>query len=90
MKDVQMIELKKKVVELESGKYMGISSMYNFRCDQNLGIRNVDRRQIRCACLTWLEMLKTPWDKELNNQAEPRYGINKRSLYWRSVKGYNN
>ena len=81
MKVVQMIELKKKVVELESGKYMGISSMYNFRCDQNLGIRNVDRRQIPCACLTWLEMLKTPWDKDLNDKHQPRYGVNDRCLY---------
>ena len=37
-KDVQMVGMKKKVVGLETGKYNGISSMYNFRCDPDLGI----------------------------------------------------
>ena len=30
-KDVQMVGMKKKVIDLETGEYMGISSMYNFR-----------------------------------------------------------
>ena len=33
MEDGQTIGLKKQVVGLEIYKYMGISSMYNFRCD---------------------------------------------------------
>ena len=37
MEDVQLIGLKKNVDGLESGKCIGISSMYNFRCDLDLG-----------------------------------------------------
>ena len=59
--------LKKKGVGLECGKYMGIFSMYNFRCDPNLKIGKVSCRRISCACLTCLEMLKIPWDKELDD-----------------------
>lgn len=42
MKDVQIVGLKKKDVKLVIGKYMGILSMYNLRCDLNLGIGKVD------------------------------------------------
>ena len=38
MEGVLMTRMKKKVVGLDNGKYMGISSMYNFRCDLDLGI----------------------------------------------------
>ena len=84
-KDVQMVGMKKKVVGLETGKYNGISSMYNFRCDPDLGIGKAACRRIPCACMPCLELLETPWDKELNDQSQPRYGINERSLYYVEV-----
>ena len=61
-KDVQMVEMKKKVIGLETGKYMGISSMYNFRYDPDLGIGKAACRRIPCACMTCLELLEI-WDK---------------------------
>ena len=64
-----MVGMEKKVVGLETGKYNGISSMCNFRCDPDLGIRKAACRRIPCAYLTCLEMLKTPWDKEFNDQS---------------------
>ena len=51
-KDVQMVGIKKKALGLETGKYNGISSMYNFRCDPDLGIEMAACRRIPCACLT--------------------------------------
>ena len=60
-----MTGMKKKVMGLDNGKYMGISSMYNFRCDPDLGIRKAACRRIPCACLPCLEILKLPWEKEL-------------------------
>ena len=60
MEGVHMIGIKKKVVGLDNGKYMGISSMYNFRCDLDLGIGKAACRRIPCACLTCLEILKSP------------------------------
>ena len=89
-KDVQMVGMKKKVVGLETGKYNGILSMYNFRCDPDLGIGKAACRRITCACMTYLKLLETPLDKELNNQSQPRYGINELCLYYRNFKGYNN
>ena len=81
-----MVGMDKKVVGLETGKYNGISSMYNFRCDPDLGIGKAACRRIPCACLTCLEMLKTPRDKELNDQSQLQYMINERCLYWRNFK----
>ena len=63
-----MIGLKKKDIGLESGKYMGISSMCNFRCDLDLGIGKVACRWIPCTCLTCLERLNPPLDKDLNDK----------------------
>ena len=60
MEDVQMVGLKKKVVGLESGNYMAISSMYNFKYDPDLGIGNTAHRWIPCASLICLEIQKTP------------------------------
>ena len=36
MENAQMVGLNMKSVGMYSGKYMGISSMYNFRCDPGL------------------------------------------------------
>ena len=69
---------------------MGMSSMYNFRCDPDLGDGKVTCRRIPCACLTCLKMLKIPWDKDLNDKEQPWYGVNKRYFYWRNFEGCNN
>ena len=84
-----MVGMKKKVVDLETGKYNGISSMYNFRCDPALGIGKASCRRTPCACMTCLELLETPRDKKLNDQSQPRYEINERCVYYRNFKGYN-
>ena len=90
MEDVQMIGLKKKVVGLESDKYMGISSMYNFRFDPGLGIGKAACKRIPCVCLSCLEILKIPWGTYLDNKEQPQYGVNEWYIYWRNFKGYNN
>ena len=69
-----MVGMKKEVVGLETGKYNGISYMYNVRCDPDLGIGKAACRRILCACITCLKLLETPWDKELDDQSQPRYG----------------
>ena len=63
MEGVHMIRIKKKVVGLDNGKYMWISSMYSFRCDPELGIGKAACRRIPCACLFCLEIINTPWEK---------------------------
>ena len=64
MDDAPMIVMKKRVTGLDNGKkYMGISSMYNFRCDPGLGIGKAACRRIPYACLFCLEILNTPWGK---------------------------
>ena len=60
MEGVHMIGMKKKVVSLDNGTYMGMSSMYNFRSDPDLGIGKAACRRIPCACLSYLEILNTP------------------------------
>ena len=58
-----MIGMKNKVVGLDNGKYMRISSMYNFRCNPDLGIGKAVCKRIPCACLSCLEILNTPGKK---------------------------
>ena len=83
-----MIGMKKKVLGLD--KYMGISSMYNFRCDPALGIEKMDCRRIPCACLSCLVILNTPWGIGIADTNQQRYGVNERYIYWRNFIGYNN
>ena len=51
--------------------------MYNFRRDPDLGIGKAACRRTPCVCMTFLELLETPWDKNINDQSQPRYGIKK-------------
>ena len=90
MEGVHMIGMKKKVVDLDNDKHIRISFMYNFRCDPDLGIGKADCRRISCACLFCLETLSTPWEKEIVDRDQPRYGVNERYMYWKNFKGYNN
>jgi len=60
MEGVLMTGMKNKVVGLDNGKYMGISSMYNFIRDLDLGIGKAACRRISCDCLFCLEILNTP------------------------------
>ena len=82
--------MKKKVVGLDNGKYMGISSMYNFRCDPDLGIGKAACRRIPFACLSCLEILNLHWEKGIIDREQQRYGVNERCIYWRNFTGYNN
>ena len=85
-----MIRIKKKVVGLDNGKYIGISSMYNFRCDPDLGIGKAACRRIPCACLTCLKILNSPLEKVIKDKEQPRYRVNERCVYWKKFKGCNN
>ena len=49
-----MITGLKKVIGMKSGKPMGISVMYNFMSDLDMGIKKIDIR-IPCACNGCLE-----------------------------------
>ena len=90
IKDIQIVGLKREVVGLDSGKYVGISSIFNFRCDPYLWIEKAACRRIPCAYLTCLEMIKTSWDIYLDNKEYSRYRINEWCIYWRNFKRYNN
>ena len=42
-------------------KLMGISAMYNFRTDPDLGIGKIAIRRIPCACDGCLDQLNSVW-----------------------------
>ena len=88
MQDVQMVRLKN-IVGLDTGKYIGISFMYKFRYDTDLGIGKTSCRRIPCAYLTCFKILKSRWDTYLNDKDQPRYGVNERFIYWKNFKGYS-
>ena len=68
IEDIQMIGIKKTGVGLESSKIVRISFMYNFRCDPDLGTGEVACRRISCVFLTYLELLNTTCDTDLDNK----------------------
>ena len=90
MEGVLMIGMKKKAVGLYNGKYMGISSMYNFSCDPDLCIGKAACRRIPCARMSCLDILNLTWEKGIVDRDKPRYGVNERCIYWRNFMGFNN
>ena len=84
-----IIGLKKMIIGLDTGKHIGISYMYNFRYDSDLGIGKTACRQVLCAYLICLKMLKLPWDVNNSDDGQPIYGVNKRCIYWKVFDGYN-
>ena len=55
----------KKVIGMKSGKLMGISALYNFRSDLDIGIERIDIRRIPCDCNSCLEQLYSVWKKRI-------------------------
>ena len=47
----------KKTIGMKNGKMMGISAIYNFRSDPDMGIGKIAIRRIPCACNGYLEQL---------------------------------
>ena len=45
-----MVEIKKESIGFMKGSRNEISSMYNIRCDFELGVGKADIRRITCAC----------------------------------------
>ena len=88
--EVYVVELKNKVVGLDIGKYIGISLMYIFRWDMDLGISNATCRLIPNTYLACLKMLRTFSDIKLNYEEQPRYGFNERFIYLIFSKGCHN
>ena len=52
---------KKKVIGMKSGKLMGISAIYNFRSDPDMGIGKIAMRKISCPCNGCLQQLDSVW-----------------------------
>ena len=55
--DICMVRFEREVVDIDTGKHMGISYMYSFRCDSDLGIGKSAYIRIPYACLICLENL---------------------------------
>ena len=53
----------------------------DFRYDPDLKIVKVTCRWIPCAYLTYLEILKLPWDVNNGAHDQPKYGVNKMCIY---------
>ena len=55
-------KIEKKLVGLNTSKYIGIPSIYNFRCNPDCIIGKMVCRRIYCACLIFVEIQKVPWN----------------------------
>ena len=52
---------------------MGISEMYNFRADHDLGIGKIAIKGIPCACDGYLDQLNSVWKERTIDGERPRY-----------------
>ena len=55
-----MVGIKKDSSVFRKGIRNGISSMYNIRCNPELGVGKADVRRIPCACSFCIEQLDLP------------------------------
>ena len=55
-----MVGIKKESSGFRKGIRNGISSMYNNKCNLELGVGKVDVRRIPCACSFCIEQLDLP------------------------------
>ena len=58
-----MVGIKKESSGFRKGIQNGISSMYNIRCDPELGVCKAAVSNIPCAFSFFIEQLDLPWDK---------------------------
>ena len=52
--------IKQESIGFRKGNRNGISSMYNIRCDPELGVDKAAVRRIPCSCLFCIEQLDLP------------------------------
>ena len=71
--DVTADGVKIKLVGLETGKFEGISSMYNIRTDPDLGPKRAMIRRFPCLCPGCVAKLLLPWEDGIDPQNQPRY-----------------
>ena len=72
-----MVGIKNESSGFRKGNRNGISSMYNIRCDLELGVGKAAVRRIPCAYSFWIEQLDLPWDKNEKDTSQKRYSTNK-------------
>ena len=63
----------KKVIGMKSGKLMGVSAVYNFRSDPDMGIGKITIKRISCACDGCLEQLYSVWKTGTVDKEQGRY-----------------
>ena len=73
-----MVEKKKEYIDFRKGNRNGISSMYNIRCDPDIGIGKVSLRRIPCACSFCIEKSEFSWDNNKEDSNYKRCGVNKK------------
>ena len=54
-------------------RLMGISAMYNFRADPDLGIGKTAIRRTLSACDSCLDQLSSVWKERTVDEEQPRY-----------------
>jgi hypothetical protein len=67
----------------------GISAMYNFRADPELGMHRVAVRRIPCACVPCIEQLERMWLPGVTPEEQPRYSRNSRCILFQIFDGLN-
>ena len=83
-----MVGIKKDSSVFRKGIRNGISSMYNIRCNPELGVGKADVRRIPCACSFCIEQLDLPQDKNEKDTSQKWYST-KNSLNCNIFEGLN-
>jgi hypothetical protein len=89
---VRFGSVKMKAVGFESSRgetRNGISAMYNFRADPDLGMHRIAVRRIPCACLPCIAQLERLWLPGVTAEEQPRYSRNSQCTYFGIFDGLN-
>ena len=62
--DIETTGITKQTIGFKKGNRNGISSMYNIRCEPDLGVGRAALRGILYACNSCIKLLELPWDKK--------------------------
>ena len=69
---------------------MGVSAIYNFRSDSDMGIEKIVIRSIPCACNGYLEQLDSVWKTGTIDKKQGRYKTSDRCEMKAIFDGLNN
>ena len=72
-----MIGINKEGLGFSKGNRNGISSIYNIRCDPDIGVGKVAVRRISFTCISSIKQFELPCNNTIKYSNQKSYSVNK-------------